>query len=511
MWFVNETLGGSSTKHVAQAMESGCDIGCDPFLNDFAKDALADASIRESTLDTAMKRLYKPWLELGNLDERDGSDSGSCTAFKDIGPEAIDTPLHRQLALEAAIQSMILLQNEGDEPLLPLAKGKSLALLGPHVNSTEALISIYHMDEHGIYSVLAEKSSPLMAIERHPSANVVGHEPGCADGVACLNTSGFGRAAALAKSADIAVVFVGLIPGHAEMPGEATGKMNMSCDAREDEGKDRPYTTLPGEQMALVRAIMAANRNVVLVAIHGGALSIDEAKENVPSIISAHYPGQQGGDAIAAVLFGDHSPSGRLTTSFYPDSFNEARNISDQRLKSNGGVTYMHYEAEPAYEFGRGLSYTKFEFSCPTKLLHGVTGQLLQYHPEYYRDRSAERSPLQVPVTVKNTGSRASSVVVLGFVSSNHTDAPRNKELFGYERVADVQPGASVTIQIGVPPQVLTLVDVHGVERLLPGEFLLEVGVRGSAEGEPASAKLVLSGEPLVVFSMPEARQRAAM
>jgi hypothetical protein len=123
----------------------------------------------------------------------------------------------------------------------------------------------------------------------------------------------------------------------------------------------------------------------------------------------------------------------------YPDSFNEARNISDQRLKSNGGVTYMH-EAEPAYEFGRGLSYTKFEFSCQTKLLHGVTGQLLQYHPEYYLDHSAERSPLQVPVTVKNTGSRASSVVVLGFVSSNHTGAPRNKELFGYERVADVQP-----------------------------------------------------------------------
>ena len=110
------------------AMKSGCDIGCDPWLNDFAKEALLDGTITESTLDTAMTRLYSSFLKLGSLDE--GSDGGqSCDAFSAIGPEAIDTPLHRQISLEAAIQSMVLLQNRGQ--LLPLAAATKVALLGP--------------------------------------------------------------------------------------------------------------------------------------------------------------------------------------------------------------------------------------------------------------------------------------------------------------------------------------------------------------------------------------------
>ena len=261
-WFVNRSLGGSVTARVGAAMKSGCDIGCDPWLNDFAKEALFDGTITESTLNTALTRLYSSFVKLGSLDE--GSDGGhSCKAFSGIGPEAIDTPLHRQISLEGAIQSIILLQNRGK--LLPLAPTTSVALLGPHLNSTQAMISIYHMDMEGIYSVLAEKHSPLMAITAHPHSHVVGHEVGCTDGVACLNVSGFANAAKLAKSADVAIVFVGLIPGHAEMPAP----VNESCDAREDEGKDRPYTTLPGRQEELIQAVVAANPKTVVVLIHG--------------------------------------------------------------------------------------------------------------------------------------------------------------------------------------------------------------------------------------------------
>jgi beta-glucosidase-like glycosyl hydrolase len=196
-------------------MDSGCDIGCDPFLNDFAKDAVEDGTITEATLDAALRRVYTPWLKIGSLDP--GSDGGSsCDAFKDIGPEAVDTPLHRQLAYESAVQSIILLQNRppapGRKPLLPLKVNTKVALLGPHLNSTQAMISIYHMDMNGIYSVLAEKHSPLMSITAHSNSSIIGHEPGCTDGVACLDTSGFSRAAALAKSAEVAVIFLGAIP-----------------------------------------------------------------------------------------------------------------------------------------------------------------------------------------------------------------------------------------------------------------------------------------------------------
>ena len=184
-------------------------------------------------------------------------------------------------------------------------------------------------------------------------------------------------------------------------------------------------------------------------------------------------------------------------------------------LRDKGGVTWMHYEnqsslAASGFEFGRGLSYSTFEFTTDKPKLVANTAELKRYHPQYYADRSSRNCPVQVFIKVKNTGPVASAVVVLGFVRSNHTDAPRNGELAGFARVHHLAPGDSTTVPIGIPPQVLSLVDEHGVESLRPGAYTLQFGVEGGSEGIPVTVQLQLEGEQQVIFDMPAARSRDA-
>ena len=172
----------------------------------------------------------------------------------------------------------------------------------------------------------------------------------------------------------------------------------------------------------------------------------------------------------------------------------------------------MHYEnqsalAESGFVFGRGLSYSTFQFTTTKSKLVAQTAELKRYHPQYYVDRSSRNCPLQVLIEVKNTGSVASAVVVLGFVHSNHADAPRNGELAGFARV-QLSPGDSTTVSIGIPPQVLSLVDEHGVESLRPGAYMLRFGMEDGTDGTPVTVQLQLEGEQEVIFDMPAARAR---
>jgi beta-glucosidase len=113
----------------------------------------------------------------------------------------------------------------------------------------------------------------------------------------------------------------------------------------------------------LVKAVVAANPNVVLVMLNGGPLAIVWAAAHVPSIVEAYFPGQQGGDAIASILLGDVAPQGRLPVSWYPSDYVE-RNMTDYDLASGNGTTHLYWKGSPLlYKFGFGASYTTFSFS----------------------------------------------------------------------------------------------------------------------------------------------------
>ena len=208
-------------------------------------------------------------------------------------------------------------------PLLPLSAGTKVALIGPHFNATTDLLSNYRGDNNIVYD-----HSPLLAMARR--GKVVGHAFG--SGMSDPDESGFAAAVALAKKADVAVVFLGLHPQwFDDVPYN---------DANEGEGRDRANITLPDVQLKLLQAVVGAGTPVVLVLINGGQLAIPWAKIHVPAIVEAFYPGQMGGDAIAAVLYGDVSPSGRLPYTMYDDDFVGRRpDIGDMSLSANGGIT----------------------------------------------------------------------------------------------------------------------------------------------------------------------------
>lgn len=256
--------------------------------------------------------------------------------------------------------------------------------------------------------------------------------------------------------------------------------------------------------------MVAANPKTVLVLIHGAPLSIDWSAAHVPAILDAHYPGQHGGTAIARTLFGEVSPAGRLTTTFYDNSINTRRNISDMGLRDLGGITYQHYTGTPLWNFGFGLSYTTFSFTVHTNTegsndersgssipsITTTAAAVADHHPRHYSSQGREPSPAgPYTVVVTNTGRVVSDCVVLGFLSSNHTDAPANKELFDFDRVRHLAPGASATVYLTIPAQVLRLVDKRGIETVRPGRYAIEIGVEGAAEGEPTQAELIVTGE----------------
>jgi beta-glucosidase-like glycosyl hydrolase len=517
-------LGNDTARHVAAVMNGGCDSGCDALLNNNVTYALQKGTITPETLDTALLRLYRKYVETGQLD----GESQNAESFGMFGPQTVDTPHHRALALEAAQQATILLQNNvptgKTSPLLPIKPGTKIAVIGPHSMTTKDLLSIYV----GGNDVVLNQTM-LQAVTRYAASHgssVVGYDHGCANDtsgsaagqpwedrneIACKNTSYFGDSIELAKRADVVLMFMGLAP--------TSGAVGI---AGETEGCDRPDDlSLPNRQSDLVAAITAANPNVVLTIIHGGAsLSLEDEKISCPAIVDAHYPGQSGGDAVASILFGDVSPSGRLTTTMYPLDFVNQRNISDMGLMEKGGITYKHYTGTPTFVFGHGLSFTTFTFEHVSTFgsRHVVSAAALAADDRrFYRGRHlagadafAARSASSAPaaaydIKVTNTGSVASAVVVLGFLNSSHANAPVNTELFDFARVPMLAAGASTTVTLAMTPSVLATTDVNGVQSILPGTYTVRFGVEGAAETQTASATLIVQGE-YTLFNLPAAR-----
>jgi beta-glucosidase len=165
-------------------------------------------------------------------------------------------------------------------------------------------------------------------------------------------------------------------------------------------------------------------------------------------------------------------------------------------------------QGTPLWDFGFGLSYTTFTFTPLNSHATVNTEDMMAHHPRYYASAGTAPSPAAYTVNVTNTGGVASDCVVLGFVSSDHDDAPVNRELFGYDRIF-LQPGQSQFVYFSVPPQVLSLVDVQGVETIRPGTYRLQFGVHGAAEGTPGFATLEVMGVPRVIFSLPDVRRQA--
>ncbi|RQM27439.1 hypothetical protein B5M09_006516, partial [Aphanomyces astaci] len=421
----------------AATLEAGMDINCGDFVQLNLPAALPTVS--KSAWTRALKMLFRTQMRLGLF------EPAATAPFLDSSPADIDTRAHRQLALAAAVQSIVLLKNAAKTlPLDPDAFEATtrLAVLGPHVHATTAQLGSYA----GVPPFVV---SPVAGVTSHVPSSFVDVHAACT--VRGQNMAE--EAIAIAANAAQVVLFVGL------------------DQSVEFEGVDRATLEWPGRQRELIaRVAAAAARPVVLVILAGGPVDLEEfeADAKVGAIVYAGYLGQSGGTAIAQVLFGDVNPSGRLAHTFYRASFTSEVSIADMHMRPHAhslGRTFRFYTGAPVYGFGHGLSYTIFRYS--------ILAQEIEYG-EHVRGRGVRLS-----ATVENVGELVGDVVLLCFAvpPGAGTKGRPLQTLAGFERVNDLRPGDTHVWTLDLDFDVaFTLVGDDGTKEIVPGTWTFHVG-----------------------------------
>jgi beta-glucosidase len=255
------------------------------------------------------------------------------------------------------------------------------------------------------------------------------------------------KAVKAAEGADAVVLVLGLSQ---RLEGE-----EMPIRIEGFSGGDRTNLNLPAVQEQLMDAVIATGKPVIVVLANGGALSINKAQEKAAAIILAGYGGQQGGNAVADVLFGDYNPAGRLPVTYYK-SIDQIPAFENYDMT---GKTYRFFTQEPLYPFGYGLSYTTFMYSNLSVPSKAVAGE-----------------PVNVKVTVTNSGKAAGEEVVQLYLSDEKASTPRPvRQLEGFKRVM-LQPGESRVVEFNLEPRQFSIINKKDKRVIEPGYFTISVG-----------------------------------
>ena len=404
-----------------------------------------------AALDRAVTHLFMVHIRLGLYDKAAGQP------YLRYGvPDTVNTARHKQLALEAALQGIVLLKNEGTLPLSVADGEGNIALVGPSGNATVLMQGNYQ----GVAPFLV---SPLEGIAKFMPVN---YEPGCADH-RCSSDELFHQAGILAGTAHAVVVVLGLsqaLEGEGEVEtGEGAG--------------DRVNTALPGKQDALVEEVAARAEGgpVVVVVMSGASVDLSRIKANprVGAILFAGYPGQAGGDAVAQVLFGKHNPSGRLAFTMYADGDTQGVSMLNMGFRpdqaaGNPGRTYRFFTGTPVFAFGEGLSYTTFEYALVGEGVHVSYAEVAEAvedaaKAKAYSWRASDEVLAEARVRVSNSGARAGCVVVQAFMRPPPTSVPGAplQFLVAFEKVC-LAPGASAVVAIPLTYTAFSLADKEG-------------------------------------------------
>jgi beta-glucosidase len=398
------------------AIRSGVDMQFYDFPHDVFQKALVDCvregSLSQADLDRAVGSVLRVKFALGLFDHRYVDPTLNARVHR--------SQPHLSLSLESARESMTLLKNDGH--LLPLAKSiHSIAVIGPNANV--ARYGDYERESNGKRISLLDGVRALV-----PQATVT------FDAGANISES-----VATAKQAD--AVILGL--------GEWQGISG--------EGFDRSSLDLPGNQEQLLEAVVATGKPVVLVLENGRPLTIGWAKQHVPAILEAWYPGEFGGQAIAETLFGDNNPAGRLTITFprnlgqLPDFYNS----DPSRIHK-----YVDGDGQPLFCFGFGLSYTAFRYD-----------RLTAQPPAPGADE-----PVKVIVDITNIGDREGDEVAQLYYRENVSSVETpERSLAGFSRI-HLRPQETKTVTFIIPPSQLAIWNAEGKWVVEPGQFTVWAG-----------------------------------
>lgn len=449
----------------AAAIKQGTDLECDSVLKTNLGNALNHSLLDTTDLRKSAYRTFLMFMKLGMFDD----------VHKQPMANTNDTSIvagayHRQLALEAARDSVVLLQNPGK--ILPLTQGKSLFVGGPSANLTDAFLGEYRPVPcvDGSTDCLP---TALQAISSLTKSTVI-HAVGCTDGPQCM-TINTGAVVTAAKSSDVTILVVGLKYG-----GEGSNGGQQATQTN-GEGRDRNNITLPGLQQTLCQAVIAVGKPTVLVVLGGGSVSVGFAKDHASvAIISMASGGQAGAQALAEVLFGTVTPSARLPHTMYDESWQMQTPMTDMSMQAGPGRSYRWLDvakSKPLFEFGSGLSFTSFDLQLKT------TGNTT------------------TEVIVKNTGSVVGANVVLLFSVAKCDESPPlvpTKSLIDFARTETLAPGASETLRFEIEDRQLALVDELGTTILCKGSFELRFfdGVTTKSTARTVTSSSVISTVP---------------
>lgn len=436
---------GDAKESAALALNTGCDLNCgNTYLH--IMNAYQHGMVTEEKITQAAVRLYTTRFLLGLFDE---------TEYDKIPYEVVECEAHLALSEKAARESFVLLKNDGILPLnvkdakKPL---KTIGVIGPNANSRAALIGNYHGTSseyitilEGIQQyagnevrVLYSEGSQLKSDKTEPLA---------------LENDRLSEAKIVAEHSDVVILVVGL---NEFLEGEEGDEGNHYASG------DKEDLQLPKAQQKLMETVAATGKPVVLCLMAGSDIDLSYAQEHFNGILQLWYPGARGGKAAAQILFGEDSPSGKLSVTFY-DGVDGLPDFEDYSMK---GRTYRYLEKKPQYPFGYGLTYGK------VKVISGTF------------------SDNQITAVVKNEGDMDTQDVIQVYIKDNTSSfATLHPRLCGFRRVF-VEAGEEMQVVIPLDPYAFTVIDQEG--KRIQGGSSYEIYVGCS---QPDERSVELTGE----------------
>lgn len=435
-----------------QAISSGIDMEMSgEMFGKYLLQAVQEEKLNVSVVDAAASRVLELKFKLGLFD-RPFADPQKAEQL--IGSEE-----HISIARKIAVEGMVLLKN--DQSLLPLSKTSSgkIAVIGPNAD--------VGYNQLGDYTSPQPKSKVVTVLDGIRNKfidkpDLVQYAPGCR--IKDDSREGFEAALACAEQADTVIMVVG--GSSARDFGEGsidlkTGASKVTEHSWSDmdcgEGIDRMTLSLSGVQLELIQEVHKLGKPIIIVYINGRPISEPWVDEHASAILEAWYPGQEGGNAVADILFGDENPSGRLTISI-------PKHVGQLPVyyygKRSRGKRYLEEDSQPRYPFGYGLSYTEFTYSE------------LKVTP----NQIAPGEEAVVSLEVKNTGNRNGSEVVQLYVSDVASTVTRPaKELKGFNKI-ELMAGESRTVEFKVGSEQLQYIGIDLKPVVEPGLFRILVG-----------------------------------
>ena len=453
----NHKVTGRPEESVAMALKAGCDCNCG-CTYEFVVASAKEGLISEEDITTSCERLFTTRYLLGLFD---GSE------FDEIPYEVVECKEHVELAVDVARKSAVLLKNDG---VLPLQKEKlkTIGVVGPNANSRVPLFGNY-------YGTSSRYITILEGIQDEVGEDVrVLYSEGChlykdrVEGLAWEDDR-ISEAVTVANHSDVTVVVVGL---DETLEGEELDQSNGVGSG------DKADLLLPEPQRRLLKAVADTGKPFVVILMAGSSIDLSLAEEHAAAVLQAWYPGARGGKAIADLLFGNCSPSGKLPVTFYKDT-DHMPEFTDYSMK---GRTYRYMEDEALYPFGYGLTYGKAE----------VTEAVLKNTP-------AKESDIEVAVTVKNESNVDIEEVIQLYIKD--LDSPlavKNYSLCGFKRIA-LKAGEARTIDMTVDNRAMMVVDENGERSVEGRNFTLYAGI---SQPDDVSVRLTGTTPAVIPFSI---------